>query len=236
MSEVCLVGVTKRHDGRRGAAALTALDLRIGRGELVALVGPSGSGKSTALRILAGVDAPSAGQVLFDGVDVTATTLTQRDVAAVFQSATPHSHLTVFENLAFALRQRHQAEATIAARIHEVARDLGIDDLLDRWPRTLSGGQRQRVAIGRALVVRPRVFLFDEALANLDARSRVEVRRQLRRAHDAAGAATLYVTHDLLDAAAVADRIVVLHDGAVDRDLRLTTAKEMIRCPAPSLR
>jgi ABC-type sugar transport system ATPase subunit len=214
---ISLVALEKRHDS--GKVALRALDLEIARGELVALVGPSGCGKSTVLRLVAGVDAPSSGQVLLGGADVTRHTPAQRDVACVFQSATLHPHLNVYENLAFGLRLRGLDDDTLAARVRGVARTLGLDGLLGRGPRALAGGERQRVALGRALVCRPRVFLFDEPLAGLDARARTELRRIVRAAHDAGGGATLYATHDAREAAALADRIVVLRGGAVARQI-----------------
>lgn len=218
MSALSLVAIHKRHEGR--PPVLAGLELEVARGELLALVGASGCGKSTVLRIVAGVERPTAGQVLLDGADITGAPPAQRDIASVFQGGALFPHLTVFENLAFGLRMRRVADDAIAARVHAVAATIGIAGLLGRGPRGLSGGERQRVSLGRALVCAPRCFLFDEPLSSLDARSRVELRGQLRRAHDAAGASTLYVTHDLHDAAALADRIVVLRDGAVVQDMR----------------
>ena len=213
---LALVALRKLHGG---AIALRRLDLELAAGELVALLGPSGSGKSTALRVVAGIEPPTSGAILIGGADVTRHTPAQRDVACVFQGGALHAHLTVYENLAFGLRLRGVDDDTLAARVRGVARTLGLDELLGRGPRALSGGERQRVALGRALVCRPRVFLFDEPLAGLDARARAELRRTVRAAHDASGAATLFATHDPRDAAAVADRVVVLRDGAVARVL-----------------
>jgi ABC-type sugar transport system ATPase subunit len=211
--ELSLIGVTR---GR----ALREFELHVAAGELVALVGPSGAGKSTALRIAAGIDAPGTGQVRFAGVDVTRATPAQRDVACVLQGSALHPHLSVYENLAFGLRLRDVDDDTLDARVGAVARSLGLAALLGRGTRALSGGERQRVALGRALVCRPRVFVLDEPLAGLDGRTRLALRHAVRRAHDASGAATLYATHDTREAAALAERVVVLRDGAIAREIR----------------
>jgi ABC-type sugar transport system ATPase subunit len=213
MTELSLLGISRR-------PALRELELHVARGELVALVGPSGAGKSTLLRIVAGVEPPSAGCVQIGGTDVTRATPAQRDVACALQGGTLQPHLSVYENLAFGLRMRGVDDDTLAAQVRAVARSLGLDALLGRGTRALSGGERQRVALGRALVCRPRVFVLDEPLAGFDARTRLALRRVVRRAHDAAGAATLYATHDGRDAAAIADRVVVLRDGAIAREIR----------------
>ncbi|MEZ4402141.1 MAG: ABC transporter ATP-binding protein [Kofleriaceae bacterium] len=193
------------------------LDLTFPSGELVVLIGPSGCGKSTTLRIVAGLEEPTAGSVWIDGADVTALPPAQRDLAMVFQSYALYPHMTVFENLAFALRIRRAPEAEIVARVTEVAEALGLTAYLERRPKALSGGQRQRVAIGRAVVRRPKVFLFDEPLSNLDAKLRGEMRREIARIHQDAGATSLYVTHDQIEAMTLADRIVVLRDGEVQQ-------------------
>ncbi len=212
MPELSLLGICKR-------PALRELELHVARGELVALVGPSGAGKSTLLRIVAGVEPPTDGRVQIGGSDVTRATPAQRDVACALQGGTLQPHLSVYENLAFGLRMRGVDEDALAAQVRAVARSLGLDALLGRGTRALSGGERQRVALGRALVCRPRVFVLDEPLAGFDARTRLALRRVVRRAHDAAGAATLYATHDGRDAAAIADRVVVLRDGAIVREI-----------------
>jgi len=218
MSEVRLSGIRKVYDGARAARpAVDRLDLTFTSGELVVLVGPSGCGKSTTLRIVAGLEDPTEGHVLIDGKDVTAMEPAQRDIAMVFQSYALYPHMSVFENLAFALRIRKLPEAEIKARVEEVARSLAIDGYLDRRPKALSGGQRQRVAIGRAVVRRPKVFLFDEPLSNLDAKLRGDMRREIARIHRESQTTSLYVTHDQIEAMTLADRIVVLKDGTLQQ-------------------
>jgi ABC-type sugar transport system ATPase subunit len=208
-SELRLIGISKHHGGAR-PPALAPIDLTVARGELVVLVGRSGCGKSTLLRVVAGLEQPTSGQVHLGGVDVTEWSPAHRDVALVGQGCLLHGHLSVFENLAFALRVRQRPDGEIASRVHATARALGLDGLLDRRPRHLSGGERQRVALGCAFVREPRVFLFDEPLANLDPAARAELRRELRRVHDRTGATTLYVTHDPVEAVTLADRVVSL--------------------------
>jgi ABC-type sugar transport system ATPase subunit len=221
-STLSLVAIHKRYEGR--GVVLDGFELEVATGELVAVVGASGCGKTTALRIVAGVEPPTSGRVLIDGADVTRHTPGQRDVASVFQGGALYPHLTVFENLAFGLRLRQVADEAIAPRVAAIAETLGLAGLLTRGPRALSGGERQRVALGRALVCEPRVLLFDEPLSSLDPRTRAELRGLLRRAHDTSGATTLYVTHDPVDAAALADRIVVMRDGGVVQDLKCQRA------------
>ena len=218
MCEVRLTGISKRYEGAKGGrATIERLDLTFPSGELVVLIGPSGCGKSTTLRIVAGLEEPTAGAVWIDGKDVTAMPPSQRDLAMVFQSYALYPHMTVFENLAFALRIRRAPEAEITARVNTVAEALGLSALLDRRPKALSGGQRQRVAIGRAVVRKPKVFLFDEPLSNLDAKLRGEMRREIARIHKDSHATSLYVTHDQIEAMTLADRIVVLKDGDVQQ-------------------
>jgi multiple sugar transport system ATP-binding protein len=199
------------------AAALRGVSLSVEDGELVAIVGPSGCGKSTLLSIVAGLDAPSSGEILIDGRTVNALSPRERDVAMVFQSYALYPHMTVRRNLAFPLEVAHLGRREIEARVGEVAALLGIEPLLDRHPAALSGGQRQRVALGRALVRRPRVFLLDEPLSNLDAALRVSVRAELKKLHERLGATFVYVTHDQAEAMTLADRIAVLRDGAVEQ-------------------
>ena len=218
MSEVRLDGLRKVYDGpRAGRPAVDRLDLTFTSGHMVVLVGPSGCGKSTTLRMVAGLEEPSDGRVWIDGRDVTRVPPAERDIAMVFQSYALYPHMTVFENLAFALRIRKRPEAEIRSRVEEVARGLDIHAFLDRRPKALSGGQRQRVAIGRAVVRKPKVFLFDEPLSNLDAKLRGEMRREIARIHRAAGATSLYVTHDQVEAMTLADQIVVLKDGTLQQ-------------------
>jgi ABC-type sugar transport system ATPase subunit len=217
MSEVRLVGISKHYDGARNKAVIEGLDLEAGNGELVVLVGPSGCGKSTTLRIVAGLEEPSRGKVFIGARDVTDVPPAQRDIAMVFQSYALYPHMTVFENMAFALRIRKLPQHEISERVQAAARSLGIESLLERRPKHLSGGQRQRVAIGRAVVRQPKVFLFDEPLSNLDAKLRGDMRREIARVHKEAGVTSMYVTHDQIEAMTLADRIVVLRDGAVQQ-------------------
>lgn len=196
---------------------LRGIDLDINDGEFAVLVGPSGCGKSTLLRTVAGLEEPDAGQVSLGDRDVTRAAPRDRDIAMVFQSYALYPHLTVRQNLAFGLELRGTAPAAIAARIDEVAAMLAIGHLLDRFPREMSGGQRQRVAMGRAIARRPRVFLFDEPLSNLDAALRAQVRVEIKKLHQSLGSTMLYVTHDQVEAMTLADRLVVLNAGRVEQ-------------------
>ena len=198
-----------------GHRALCGFDLSVDDGELMVLVGPSGSGKSTALRIVAGLEAPSSGRVFIGGRDVTACAPRERDIAMVFQSYALYPHKTVRENLGFGLRMRALPRAEIEQRTTQVAERLSISALLDRKPAQLSGGQRQRVALGRALVRKPQAFLLDEPLSNLDANLRAEMRAEIGRLHASLRATTLYVTHDQEEAMTLGDRIAVLGKGGL---------------------
>jgi multiple sugar transport system ATP-binding protein len=200
-----------------GAAALRGVTLAVGDGELLAVVGPSGCGKSTLLSIVAGLDAPDAGDVRIDGRSVAALSPRERDVAMVFQSYALYPHMTVRRNLAFPLEVARLARREIDSRVDEVVELLGLRALLSRRPGELSGGQRQRVAVGRALVRRPRLFLFDEPLSNLDAALRASVRAELKKLHQRLGATFVYVTHDQAEAMTLADRIAVLRDGRLEQ-------------------
>jgi sn-glycerol 3-phosphate transport system ATP-binding protein/multiple sugar transport system ATP-binding protein len=200
-----------------GNAILKGVDLEIPEGSFAVLVGPSGCGKSTLLRLVAGLEVADAGTISIAGRDVTALPPRDRDIAMVFQSYALYPHLTVRENLAFGLELRKTPRAEIDARIKEASAMLGLDPLLDRLPKAMSGGQRQRVAMGRAIVRRPNMFLFDEPLSNLDAALRAEVRVDIRRLHDKLGATTLYVTHDQVEAMTLADTLWVLHSGKVEQ-------------------
>jgi multiple sugar transport system ATP-binding protein len=217
MSDVRLQGVSKSYEGVE-KPALESLDLTIPSGELAVLVGPSGCGKSTTLRIVAGLEVASSGRIFIDDHDVTRVPPADRDIAMVFQSYALYPHMTVYDNLAFALRIQKRPEKEIRERVNAVAKSLSIESYLSRRPKAMSGGQRQRVAIGRAVIRQPKVFLFDEPLSNLDAKLRGEMRREIARIHNESdGTSSLYVTHDQIEAMTLADRIVVLKDGFVQQ-------------------
>jgi ABC-type sugar transport system ATPase subunit len=186
-------------------------------GELVVLIGPSGCGKSTLLKIIAGLEAPSGGRVLLGGRDITTLEPRHRRIAMVFQNYALYPHLTVAENLAYPLRRAGVARAAIAGRVAATARQLRLDDLLDRRPAQLSGGQKQRVAMGRAIIREPDLFLLDEPLSNLDAGLRTHVRGEIRDLQRRLGTTMIYVTHDQMEAQTLADRVVVLRAGAVQQ-------------------
>jgi ABC-type sugar transport system ATPase subunit len=215
MASVRLEGVGKTYPN--GHVAARGLDIAIADGEFMVLVGPSGCGKSTALRMIAGLETPTAGRVLIGEQDVTALPPQDRDIAMVFQSYALYPHMSVRQNLAFGLRMRGAAPATIADRVGQAAGALGLDAVLDRKPSQLSGGQRQRVALGRAMVRDPKVFLFDEPLSNLDAKLRVETRAELARLHRRLGATIVYVTHDQEEALTLGGRVTVMRDGLVEQ-------------------
>ncbi len=196
---------------------LRGIDVSVPRGAFCVLLGASGCGKSTLLRIVAGLDAPTRGTVLIGDRDVTRLPPRDRDIAMVFQSYALYPHMTVRENLAFGLTLRRAPPVEIEARVAEAAELLGLGALLERLPKALSGGQRQRVAMGRAIVRRPALFLFDEPLSNLDAALRAEVRVEIRRLHDRLGATSVYVTHDQVEAMTLADQIVLLRGGHVEQ-------------------
>jgi multiple sugar transport system ATP-binding protein len=200
-----------------GHVAAHDLDLRVADGELLVLVGPSGCGKSTALRMVAGLETPTSGQVFIGGRDVTGVPPQDRDVAMVFQNYALYPHMTVRENLAFGLRMRGVDDPERERRAVDVARALGLEELMDRKPGQLSGGQRQRVALGRATVRDPRVFLFDEPLSNLDAKLRVQTRAELARLHRRIDATMMYVTHDQEEAMTLGQRVAVMNDGRLEQ-------------------
>ncbi len=211
-----LKGIRKLYDGV-ARPVIPSLDLTIPARKMVVLVGPSGCGKSTTLRMVAGLEEPTAGTIVIDGRDVTHLPPAERDIAMVFQSYALYPHMTVFENMAFGLRIKNVAEAEIKRRVVTVAQSLGLEPYLERRPKALSGGQRQRVAIGRAVVRQPKVFLFDEPLSNLDAKLRGDMRREIARIHQSSQATAMYVTHDQIEAMTLADQIVVLKDGVVQQ-------------------
>jgi ABC-type sugar transport system ATPase subunit len=194
---------------------LRDVNIHVEDGTFCVLLGPSGCGKSTLLNIIAGLTPQDSGNVLLDGEPVDHLAPRERDVAVVFQSYALYPHMTVAQNLGFGLRMRGAGRGEMEQKVHEVARLLGIEDLLKRKPRELSGGQRQRVAMGRALVRQPKLFLFDEPLSNLDARLRANVRLELKQIHQQLRGTVVYVTHDQVEAMTLGDHIIVLHEGNV---------------------
>ncbi len=210
MASIALNGVGKTYAGKRANRVLENISFSVADGEFVVLVGPSGCGKSTVLRMIAGLEEASSGEIRIDGVRVNETPPARRGLAMVFQSYALYAHMSVFENIAFGLRLARAPKRDIEDAVHTVARMLQLGHLLDRKPPQLSGGQRQRVAIGRAIVRKPRAFLFDEPLSNLDAALRADVRVEIARLHKQLGATMVYVTHDQVEAMTLADRIVVL--------------------------
>src|SRR5262249_34842617 len=212
-----------------GHVARRGLDLDIADGEFLVLVGPSGCGKSTALRIVAGLEAPTGGHVFIGDRDVTALPPQERDLAMVFQSYALYPHKTVRENLEFGLRVRKTPAAVIAERVGNAAKILDVHQLLDRKPGQLSGGQRQRVALGRAIVRQPQAFLLDEPLSNLDAKLRIQTRAELARLHRHLRATMLYVTHDQEEAMTLGDRLAVLREGKLQQ---VASPLEIYRRPA----
>lgn len=212
MARVELSKVAKRY-GKQ--TVLQPIDLSIADGSFTVLVGPSGCGKSTLLRLLAGLDSLSEGTILLDDRRIDDLDPADRDIAMVFQSYALYPHLTVEENLAFHMQARRVQRDEQQSRIARIAGILGIDKLLNRYPRALSGGQRQRVAMGRAMIRNPQLFLFDEPLSNLDAQLRMELRAGIKALHQRFHTTTLYVTHDQVEAMTLADRIVVMRDGSI---------------------
>src|ERR1035441_6342740 len=199
------------------APAVDSLDLLVEDGEFMVLVGPSGSGKSTALRMLAGLEVVSRGEIVIGGRVVTGVAPKARDIAMVFQSYALYPHLSVRDNLAFPLKQKRMPAAERSRLVEEAARLLEIDKFLDRRPRQLSGGQRQRVAMGRAIVRRPQAFLMDEPLSNLDAKLRVQTRVEIAALQRRLGGTTVYVTHDQVEAMTLGHRVAVLKDGLLQQ-------------------
>jgi multiple sugar transport system ATP-binding protein len=193
------------------------IDIAIPDGEFVVLVGPSGCGKSTLLRMIAGLEAISAGTIRIGDTVVNEIPPKDRDIAMVFQNYALYPHMTVRENMGFSLKLRKAEQAVINERVQKAAQILGLTPLLDRYPKQLSGGQRQRVAMGRAIVRNPQVFLFDEPLSNLDAKLRVQMRTEIKALHQQLKTTSIYVTHDQIEAMTMADRIVVMHDGIVEQ-------------------
>src|SRR6195952_1795411 len=197
--------------------AVDALDLHIEDGEFLVLVGPSGCGKSTSLRMLAGLEDINAGRILIGGRDVTRVPPKDRDIAMVFQNYALYPHMSVADNMGFALKIAGQPKAEIRQRVEEAAKILDLSPYLDRKPKALSGGQRQRVAMGRAIVRQPQVFLMDEPLSNLDAKLRVETRANIAALQARLGTTTIYVTHDQVEAMTMGHRVAVLKDGLLQQ-------------------
>ncbi len=214
MSGVRLEGIVKVYGAMQ---VVHGIDLEVREKEFVVLVGPSGCGKSTTLRMIAGLEEISEGDLTIDGRRVNRVAPKDRDVAMVFQNYALYPHLNVADNIAFGLRIRRESKADIASAVEEVGNILGLTPYLERRPADLSGGQRQRVAMGRAIVRRPKVFLFDEPLSNLDAKLRTQMRAEIKRLHKRLGATSIYVTHDQVEAMTLADRIVVMNDGRIEQ-------------------
>jgi multiple sugar transport system ATP-binding protein len=216
MATVTYEKATRTYPGTTRPAA-DGLELEVGDGEFLVLVGPSGSGKSTALRMLAGLEDVDQGAILIDGRDVTNLPPKERDIAMVFQNYALYPHMTVFENMAFALKLRRTPKHEIEARVRKAAVLLQLEPYLDRKPKALSGGQRQRVAMGRAIVREPRVFPMDEPLSNLDAKLRVQTRSQIATLQKDLGITTAYVTHDQVEAMTMGHRVAVLDQGVLQQ-------------------
>ena len=226
MATVQFEGIHKHYEEKR---VLNGIDIDVQDGEFLVLVGPSGCGKSTLLRALAGLNDVTKGKIRIDGRVVNDVPPRDRDVAMVFQSYALYPHMTVEENMGFALKMANRPASEIKAKVLEAASMLGLEDLLSRLPKEMSGGQRQRVAMGRAIVRRPKVFLFDEPLSNLDAKLRNQLRVELKKLHAQLATTMIYVTHDQVEAMTLADRIAVLEGGHLQQ---LGTPQELYDNPA----
>src|SRR6186713_1133723 len=232
MARVVLENLTKTYPaaGKQPAIpAVKGIDLEIRDGEFMVLVGPSGCGKSTTLRLIAGLEEITGGTISIDGKIVNHVLPKDRDIAMVFQNYALYPHMSVYDNMAFGLKLRKFPKAEIQARVREAAAMLGLEPYLDRKPKALSGGQRQRVAVGRAIVRKPKVFLFDEPLSNLDAKMRVSTRTEISKLHARLGATMIYVTHDQVEAMTMGDRICVMKDGVI---MQVATPLELYNRPA----
>jgi sn-glycerol 3-phosphate transport system ATP-binding protein len=215
MAAIDLVDLRKVYPG--GVEAVKGISLEIATGELVVLVGPSGCGKSTLLRMIAGLETITSGTVSIEGREVNRLEPAERDIAMVFQNYALYPHMKVYDNMAYGLRNRGTPKDEIESRVREAARILEIEGLLERKPRQLSGGQRQRVAMGRAIVRKPKAFLFDEPLSNLDAKLRGQMRVEIRNLQASLGVTSVYVTHDQVEAMTLADRLVVMNAGNAEQ-------------------
>ncbi|HEY1841244.1 MAG TPA: sn-glycerol-3-phosphate ABC transporter ATP-binding protein UgpC [Mycobacterium sp.] len=227
MTSVTFEQATRRYSGA-DRPAVDRLDLSVNDGEFIVLVGPSGCGKTTSLRMIAGLEAVDSGRIFIGARDVTDDDPKDRDVAMVFQNYALYPHMTVAQNMGFALKIARIAKSEIQQRILDAARLLDLEPYLDRKPKDLSGGQRQRVAMGRAIVRRPQVFLMDEPLSNLDAKLRVQTRNQIAGLQRRLGTTTVYVTHDQVEAMTMGDRVAVLRDGVLQQ---CATPRELYRSP-----
>jgi multiple sugar transport system ATP-binding protein len=226
MANVALRNVVKMFDRTE---AVRGINLDIVDKEFIVLVGPSGCGKSTTLRMIAGLEEATSGEIFIGGSLVNDVPPKDRDIAMVFQNYALYPHMTVFENMSFGLRLKKYPKAEIKSRVQNAARILSITDLLERRPRQLSGGQRQRVAMGRAIVRNPKVFLFDEPLSNLDAKLRVQMRTEIKKVHQTVNTTTVYVTHDQVEAMTLADRVVVMNAGTIEQ---IGTPNELYHHPS----
>ncbi len=215
MANVELKNITKIYEG--SVKAVDAANISVNDKEFLVLVGPSGCGKTTTLRMIAGLEEITDGELYIDGKLVNDVAPKDRDIAMVFQNYALYPHMTVYDNMAFGLKIRKYPKKDIEARVKDAAQILDIEELLDRKPKALSGGQRQRVAVGRAIVRKPKVFLFDEPLSNLDAKLRVQMRAELSSLHTRLQATIVYVTHDQVEAMTMGDRIVVMRDGLIQQ-------------------
>ena len=215
MASLSLRNVQKTYAG--GTQVVHGIDMEIADGEFIVIVGPSGCGKSTLLRMVAGLEAITAGEIAIGERVVNKLEPKDRDIAMVFQNYALYPHMSVYDNMAYGLRMRGVGRDEIRRRVDRAAGILRLDGLLERKPRQLSGGQRQRVAMGRAIVRDPKVFLFDEPLSNLDAKLRVQMRSEIKALHQRLKTTTVYVTHDQVEAMTMADRIVVMHDGRIEQ-------------------
>ena len=227
MGAIGLSGISKVFPD--GTVAVNDVDLEIADGEFVVFVGPSGCGKTTLLRLISGLESATAGQLRFDGQVINEISPRERNMAMVFQNYALYPHMTVRQNIAFALRVRKFRQSEIDERVNEAARILDLAQLLDRKPKQLSGGQRQRVAMGRAIVRHPGAFLLDEPLSNLDAKLRVQLRAELRRLHERLGVTTIHVTHDQVEAMTLGDRVAIFSEGALQQ---YDTPQALYRQPA----
>lgn len=215
MAEVKLINVSKIYEGKN--TAVSDVNITVQDKEFLVLVGPSGCGKSTTLRMVAGLEEITSGEIYIDNKLVNNVSPKDRDIAMVFQNYALYPHMSVFDNMSFGLRLRKFEKADIKKRVMEAAKILELESFLDRKPKALSGGQRQRVALGRAIVRHPKVFLFDEPLSNLDAKLRVQMRTEISKLHQRLGATIIYVTHDQTEAMTMGDRIALMKDGVVQQ-------------------